>query len=121
MLLKTSRHIPSQKCCSASSQLILDTQIELAFYVFVMGHRLLTTGIAFPCSLKDSDTHFAILSRWHIELQISVLDISLTEVEHWLLHKVASDGREGAVSSDDQVSTSHYRFLGTRPASNGKF
>ena len=121
MLLQTLRHILSHKFGSASSDLIAATQTALALYLFVTGRRLLTTGLVFPCTLKDADTHFAVLSRWHAELQISVLDVGLTEVEHGLLHEVASDGREGTVCSHDQVSTLLYSFVSDRPVRDGKF
>lgn len=121
MLLQTSRHILSQKFGLASSDLIAATQIALTLYVFVSGRRLPPTGCVFPCSLKDASTHFSVLSRWHAELHISVLDVGLTEVEHGRFHEVAPDGREGAVRPHNQVSTSHYSFISDHPVSNGKF
>jgi len=94
-----------------------------SLYFFITGHRLLTTGGTFPWCLKDDDddTHLTVLSRWHAELHISVLDVSLTEVVPGLFHELASHGREGAVRSHDQVSILQYSFITGRPVRDGKF
>lgn len=99
------------------------TPMVSALYFFITGHRLLTTGGAFLWCLKedDDDTHLTVLSRWHAELQISVLDVSLTEVVPGLFHELASHGREGAVRSHNQVSILQYSFISGRPSRDGKF
>jgi len=113
------------KFVSILSDLILATPVVSALYFVITGHRLLTAGGTFPWCLKDDDddddTHLAVLSRWHAELQISVLDVSLTEVVLGLLHEMASHGREGAVRSHDQVSILQYSFISGRPVRDGKF
>ena len=100
---------------------VVATQNVLALYFLITVHRLLNTGGAFPWRLKDSDTHFTVLSRWHAELHISVLDVGLAEVEHGLFHEVSSHSREGPVSSNDQISILLYSFISDRPVRDGKF
>ena len=95
--------------------------MALALYFSIKGHRLLTTGGTFPWCLKDDDNHLTVLSRWHEELQISVLDVSLTEIEPGLFHELASHGREGTVGSHDQVSILLHSFISGRPVRDGKF
>ena len=93
----------------------------LVLYFFITGHRLLITGGTFARCLKGDGTHFTVLSRWHAELHISVLDVRLTDVEHGLFHEVSSHCREGAVRSHDQVSILQYSFISGRPVTDGKF
>lgn len=97
------------------------TPFALTLCFFITGRRLLITGGIFPWCLKDDDTHFTVLSRWHTELDISVLDVGLTEVERGLFHEVSSHCREGAVRSHDQVSILQYSFISGRPVRDGKF
>jgi hypothetical protein len=67
------------------------------------------------------NTHFTVLSRWYVELQISVLNVGLTEVEHGLFHEFSSHCREGAIRSHNQVSIFYYSFFSVLPARDGKF
>jgi hypothetical protein len=87
-------------------------------------HRSLIEAVGFRsnCSIEDkSETHVAILAWRHAKLHVSVLYVGLTEVEHGLLHEMASHRGEGSVRSHNQVRLSVHRFVSARSVNEYQF
>lgn len=60
-------------------------------------------------------SYISMLIGRYAELEVSVLDVGLTEVEEWLLHHVLPDCGEGPVSPHHQVGADLYRVAGQGP------